>query len=752
VRSAFVAIVMASGGLSLAARDAGAESVVEQQPILRAIRGRVIDSRGQPIRGAKVSIESATAAVSAVTDDDGVYAITGVPPGAGLVVLADGYAAGIATASERVDDVVLLSAARAETITVTADAPPPVQGAAKLARADLERLPGAGNDAIRALQAMPGVVSFMLPLSDAGVAIRGSSPHDSKILVDDFEVPMLYHNIGFRSIVPAESIEKLDYIPGGFDVAFGRASSGIVQLTTRPGAEQAGQQAELSSSDGGVLAQGSFRGGSYLLAFRRSVIDQLLPALLPDDLDLSLTTVPRYYDEQLRIDYAPSSKWALRLSSLGSDDVLELYTSRMTVPDKRFYDRTRFVRVTASARYHDGPWTANLALSGIAQQTVFERGTEQRLSVTSPGVTARAELARTLGDVGGLGDVTWRLGSEIAVARHSIDLALPALRREGEPAGADDPMDTSLRFNGAVWNPNFATWTAVGASLDPRLRLTAGLRFDNFERVHEAALQPRGELAIRIRPTVTARLSAGAYRRPPEHQIELLYFGSGSDSARALGPARAPARATQLVGGIALRPRDGVRVEGSAYYTDRSRLITRVGDQLGNTGRGTTYGAELFGTLHDGPWFGWLSYAYSHSTRVDAPGADRRLFDYDQPHSLNIAASYRFGRIQIGARFRLYSGLPQTPVVGAVFDSDRNLYTPIHGAVNSERAPIHHELDLRLDRQWRWGPVKMTYFLDIQNVYLNQSTVGYFYSFDYQQRTAFRSLPILPTAGLRGEL
>lgn len=740
------------------ARGATADPLVIGQhgSVGSAIRGRVIDLQGRPIRGATVSILTAGGTRSATTDADGRYALVGAPRGGDLLVIRPGYTAGLATvgpaspggdgepgeggAVTQIDDVVLTTDDSAETIAITAAAPIAAQGAGALARADLERLPGAGNDPIRALDAMPGVVSFPLPLADSGVAIRGASPQDSKILIDGFEVPALYHNIGFRSIVPAEAIDKLEYIPGGFDVGFGRASSGIVNLTTRAGSDRAEQQAEVSSSDASALAQGSLPDGHYLIAVRRSVIDRLLPALLPDDLDLALTTVPRYYDGELRLDYAPSSRWALRLSGLGSDDELELYTSRSTTPDKRLYDRTRFLRMTAAAAYHDGPWTANLAISGIAQQRVFERGAIQHLSVSSPGATARAELTGALGSPAGLSDLVWRLGSELAVSRSAIDLALPTEHREGEPAGVDDPMDSSQRFAGPIWNADAAVWSSLSASLDPRVRLTAGVRLDSFTRVHDTALQPRAELVIKLNPTTTARISAGAYRRPPEYQTELLY------------PTLAAERATQLVAGLALQPRDTLQFQGSIYATDRSHLITRTADQLGNSGSGTTYGAELLATLHDGPWFGWLSYAYSRSTRIDQPGAASRLFDYDQPHSLNLAASYRFGRFQLGGRFRLYSGLPQTPVTGAVFDSDANRYTPIYGPVNSERAPLHHELDLRLDRQWTWGPVKMTYFLDVQNVYLNQTAVAYIYSFDYQQRAAYRGLPIMPSAGLRGEL
>jgi outer membrane receptor protein involved in Fe transport len=346
---------------------------------------------------------------------------------------------------------------------------------------------------------------------------------------------------------------------------------------------------------------------------------------------------------------------------------------------------------------------------------------------------------RTAQQAAGLTELEWRTGAEVVTTRYSLDLALPADQLEGEPARPDDPMDTSQRFTGDITTQNAAAWTALSANLDPRIRVTAGLRLDGYTRAGELALQPRGELAVKLRPKLVARLSAGAYSRPAEHQSELL------------DPALRGERSTQLIAGVTYEPTEGVRVQSSVYATDRRRLITRVDGMLGNTGRGTTTGGELLATLQRGRWFGWLAYAYSHSTRVDEPGAARRLFDHDQPHSVNVAASYRARRWQLGARFRLHSGMPGTPVEAALFDSDANVYYPAHGAVNSERAPIHHQLDLRLDRSFRWGPVKMSKFLDVQNVYLNDSVVGHFYGFDYTQRGAFRSLPILPTAGLRGE-
>lgn len=708
------------------------------------VRGRVINALGRPLRNAKVSVEGESESVA--TARDGWFRIS-APIGATLVIEAENYEIGLATVDgAKLDDIVLLTTAQtSETIEVSGVAPPAAPGAAKLDRQELQRVPGTGGDVVRALTVMPGVVNLQIPLGYSGVVIRGSSPQDSKVLVDDFEIPVLFHNIGFRAILPAEAIQSLDFVPGGFDVAFGRASSGVVLLSTRPGSDDRTTQAEVSMIDGGLLAQGRIGARTkYMFGLRRSTIDFVLPSLIPESVDLSLTTVPSYYDEQFRIDHQLNSKWRLALSSVGTIDTFELYATKDTdSKTKRFFNRTQFLRLTASARYHDGPWTANLALSGIVSEFIFEAGAYQYIRATQPTITPRAEVIRTYDKWLGLSNVEWRFGGEAQVGRISLDSALPLEMREGEQFMGYDPRDTSQRFNEKIWIPDFAAWTAVSANLDPRIRVTLGVRGDAFLRPGEITPQPRGDLKVKITPKLTARLSSGAYRRPPEFQSEALYTNIESEHS------------TQNIVGLQYEPREGARIQTSAYYTDRTNLITReMGAELGNNGRGKTVGGELLATYRGGPWFGWLSYSYSKSTRVDRPGEDERLFTFDQPHSMNAAASWRSpsGRWQLGGRFQLYSGLPYTPAIGSVFDSDRNIYIPLYAETNSERAPMHHQLDLRVDYSWKWGPTALTAFLDVQNVYMNESVVTYFYSYDFTQRAAFTAIPIIPSLGLRGVL
>ncbi|CAN5694403.1 TonB-dependent receptor plug domain-containing protein [soil metagenome] len=703
--------------------------------------GRVIDALGKPVRGATIEIEGGGAKTT--SDKQGRYTIT-APLGATVVINADKR--GIALGSvngETLDDVVVLSELSNENIEIGGETPIAATGAATLDREEIQRLPGAGGDVVRTLSAMPGVVNTQVPLGYNGIVIRGSSPQDSKVLVDDFEIPILFHALAFRAIVPAETIDTLTFVPGGFAVDYGRSSSGIVLLTTRGGSDKRTTAAEVSLIDGGLVAQGPIDDKTkYMIALRRSVIDFIVPLVIPSSVDLSLTTVPQYWDEQFKIDHEMSSAWKLSISSIGTDDRFELFTTKdEDAGAKRFYARTRFLRLTGAANYHEGEWSAKVALSSLIQEIQAKIGLYQGADIVTSTVTPRASVTRSMAKAWGLKDVVWTAGGEAQVGYSNVDLAIPIERREGEPYPAYDPKDTTSHFTGSVWFPDYAAWTSLEASFDPRIRLTGGLRVDYFGRPHELALEPRSEIQIKLDPTLTARLGAGAYRRPPEFQSEFLQKSVQSE------------RSDQYTMGLEYNPILGVKIQGSLYYTNRSFLITHEADgTLGNNGRGTSKGAELLAIVTNGIWFGWFGYSYSNSERVDAPGAAPRLFDYDQPHSLNVALSHKQGRWQLGGRFSLYSGLPLTPIIGSELDSDRNLHLPVSGPVNSDRAPLHHQLDLRVDYNFTWGPAAMTAYLDLQNVYLDRSVVTYFYGYDYSQRSGFESLPLIPSLGLRGTI
>src|SRR5262249_8973350 len=158
----------------------------------------------KPVRNATVTVEGSATVVT--TDGKGRYTVHGVALGASLVVDADGYQTGIALVNgPALDDVVLLDESQAsEVIDVHRAARAEAPGAAQLDRDEVSRIPGTGGDLVRTLTIMPGVVNAQLPLGFGGIVIRGASPEDSKILIDGFEVPLLYHAIGFRAVVPTE--------------------------------------------------------------------------------------------------------------------------------------------------------------------------------------------------------------------------------------------------------------------------------------------------------------------------------------------------------------------------------------------------------------------------------------------------------------------------------------------------------------------------------------------------------------------
>ena len=85
-------------------------------------------------------------------------------------------------------------------------------------------------------------------------------------------------------------------------------------------------------------------------------------------------------------------------------------------------------------------------------------------------------------------------------------------------------------------------------------------------------------------------------------------------------------------------------------------------------------------------------------------------------------------------------------------DRHRALNPPrVDDGSDTERLPVYHQLDVRVDYRFRWGPWRMSAYLDVINAHFAQNVENWLYQYDYAARTAFPGLPILPALGITGE-
>jgi hypothetical protein len=705
----------------------------------------------EPIVGATVTVDSSTELATVRSDNNGEFALT-APLGATLFVDAAGYETNLASLdSQRITVIMVALDSVGETIEIKASAPRAVSGSASLSREEMSTLPGTGGDLLASVSILPGVTtpSAFSPAAGAGVIVRGSSPRDSRIVIDGFDVPLLYHSLLGRSIIPTVAVENLEYQPGGFDVRYGGASAGLISVTSRGGGDKLQGSAEVSFIDANLVASGPInRKSRFMLSLRRSYVDAYLGSVIPKDAGVTLLTAPRYYDGLLRLDYQPSQRWNTALTIVGSDDLLKLLATGAgdNSSDITFRQNTRFLRTIGSAKWYrpDGV-SAHVAASALLQDFDVSAGKEAKIGVGQIRGTLRAEATKSTAQWIGLTDVVFRAGSEIDIGRFSIDVDVDRPATEGDPSATTGPAEggPKVKFVGTQYGTNVGAWGVVEASLSAKLRLQVGLRADGYTRGGSYPVQPRGELKFAVTNKTKLRLAAGRYTRPPEDQDEYL------------DKTLAPESSAQITLGGEHTFANNLNVQLTAYDSERTNLITR--DESGaykNQGRGRTFGLETLATWRNAQWFTWVAYTLSRSTRIDAPAMQERRFDYDQTHNLVAATSFKSRNQKwiLGGKFQFTSGSPYTPVTGAIFNSDLNSYTPKFGTVNSMTTDAHHQLDLRVDRIWQIGSRKVAAFLDVSNVYVNQSVVQYEYSYDYKQRGSIKSLPIVPSLGIRGEL
>jgi len=172
-----------------------------------------------------------------------------------------------------------------------------------------------------------------------------------------------------------------------------------------------------------------------------------------------------------------------------------------------------------------------------------------------------------------------------------------------------------------------------------------------------------------------------------------------------------------------------------------------------NQAVGRTYGLEIL-LKHEVTrnFYGWVSYTLARSQYRRTPADDYLPYFYDQTHNLVAVASYRTGGgWEFGARFRLTTGRPETPIFEGTYDADADAYVPLRGEIRSVRRPTFHELDVRADKTWTFKTFTFGAYLDLINVYNAENPEATEYDYRFRERAPVRGVPILPTLGVKGQ-
>ncbi len=630
--------------------------------------------------------------------------------------------------------------------TAEVEAPPREVTRRTMKTEQLTRIPGTRGDALKAIEVMPGVAR-----TGGDPLLRGAAWNDSATYLDGVPVPFLFHFGGLTSFMNSRLIDRVDLYPSNYGTRYGRLSGGIVEVRSRdPKNDRLHGVLDLNFIDSSALVEAPLADSTAVaLAARRSNIDFFFKNFVPED-TYAVVAAPLYWDYQGLLSHHFSDSQQLRLMTYGGRDTIELFFANPADEDPAFSGRIagliEFHRVQTALRSKLSR-TATQELTVMLGTINIEQNFGELLQeADGPEVYARGEWSFEL-----LPSLRLTAGGDYAgwYAGGSYHGPLPT-GTEGDPRGRNPlasqrlvslELDTLNVLRGGLY-------ADLGFRPVDSLLFTPGVRADYYENLDDWSVDPRLSARWNVSEQTALKGGVGFYSQPPEYWQVLPVIGN---------PALEPFRALHTSLGLEQRVGDGLKLGVEGFYKRlEDRIVATAGGRpprFVNAGQGRIVGGELSAeiTPQEGT-FGYAAYTLSRSERRDLDGR-WRLFDQDQTHILTLAAGHDLGAgWELGARFRLVSGNPTTPVVDSVYDARSGVYVPVYGPVNSERDPMFHQLDVRVEKQFRIGTGSLAVYLDAQNVYNAENQEGVRYSYDYREKEAVSGLPFFPNLGLRGEL
>ncbi|MDG5813661.1 TonB-dependent receptor [Chitinispirillales bacterium ANBcel5] len=642
----------------------------------------------------------------------------------------------------------------------------------QLSLSEVRRLPGFGGDAVKVVQALPGVARPSYGLGE--IVVRGAPTWDTRYYLDGVPIPILYHLSG-NSIYNSDALAAVDFYPGGYGTRYGGGIGGAIEITGRKAkTDRFHGVVDVSSLDGNLFVEGPVNERvSFLTSIRRSFIGYLLDYVYKNtEQDLPLTMVPHYWDYLLRTDININDKSDLFITGFGSRDHLV-----MMVPDMADFGSDEIDEATDRLgvlyEFHMGliGWdysitenmSNSLRLSFKTGVTDFSILGLVKVEEDYRWLTLRDELRLKLSD-----RFTTNIGADVTLVWDDLILNIP----DGTGAFQRDTTEWML-------------YGVAGMYLNTEIRplenllIIPGMRYDYYPELdYRGGIVPEfweygfmnnnrgrsGEPSFRVNaryevvPDHTIKAAVGTYNQSPQPMGQVIHETWGDPNLPA-------SKATHYVAGHEWQITDLIHADAQVYYNnqwDIPRMARTEDIQQGlenqklwiSDRKARMYGLELM-LRHDQSerFFGWLAYTLSRSEVYDDQRGRYVRGSKDQTHHLQLLGSWTLPKDWgVGFRLRYVTGEPYTPIIGAEESENWNSFIPIYGEATSKRKEPFIGLDLRADKKIVFSTFIMSYYLDLQNIswLFYKPAEDYVYNYNYTQRDEISMFPML-AAGVKFE-
>ncbi len=595
-------------------------------------------------------------------------------------------------------------------------------------------------DVFRAVLTLPGVA----PVSDfsSGLYVRGGSPDQNLILLDDIDVYNPNHFGGVFSTFNSDAVESIDLIKGAYPAKYGGRLSSVLDVTNRQGNRNYHQGvARLSLISSSATLEGPWKigkqSGSYMGSFRRTYLE-LIKAMIDD--------LPDYYfyDGHFKVNWDPGSKDKLSASAYFGRDKLSFDVGHILNLDwgNRTFT-TQWVHIFNPRLFSQfivagSDFSSNFDQVGDEDELVFRR-------------------ENGINDISNKASFSWKPNND-----HQTDFGwemkynqtwLKVISSyEYDPASMPDVDVSSLMSSAFVqdtWDLN-ELW-----SVQPGLRLgwyrTMRINLDHIPDASYLNLEPRFSIRRRLDLAESIYASYGLY-----HQYMTLMSADMStpfDVWFPLDGSLKPGRSHHFILGYKNQFAEGLAFDCELYYKSYDRILEydeatdydwdNDTGELADTfhvGKGYTYGADLLLRTDWHGLEGFIGLTLSKTQRkMEGMNLDPYTHEaksyypkYDRSVALSMVQTFNLsqytGRQVLGADFKvgvnlsINSGQPTEKPERVYFDgSDFQL---IYSYKDADRLPTYCRLDLSTKYEWQksWGSIEP--YFEVINV-LNRKNVGY---------------------------